>query len=159
MKNQGLLTFMMVLFPCLLLVLAISLLHFGREASYNNQIDQTISRYFIALNEKNAISLCNNLFPSFENEDYAESLLKDMQNVDSISLESIRAVNAKENVAFANVVFVEQVGNEKKNSSAMLFLRKVNGSWFIAKPSDLSIFPQKEQQAYIKTYSSPIWHE
>ena len=38
-------------------------------------------------------------------------------------------------------------------------VKKVDGSWFIATPSDLSIFPKKEQQAYIKAYSSPIWHK
>lgn len=159
MNRQILLTFAMVAFPCFLLVLAISLLYFGRGFDQNEEITQLISHYFVSLDEKNATSLNEDLFPSSGSEDYAASLLKGLQDVDSISLESIRAVHAKENVAFVNVVYATQVGSEKKSSSAMLFLRKVNGSWFIATPSDLSISPKKEQQAYIKAYSSPIWHK
>ena len=159
MNRQILLTFAMVAFPCFLLVLAISFLYFGRAFDQDEEITQLISHYFASLDEKNAISLDEDLFPSSENEDYVASLLKGLRDVDSISLESIRAVNAKENVAFVNVVYATQVGSEKKSSSAMLFLRKVNGSWFIAKPSDLSVSSKKEQQAYIETYSSPIWHK
>ena len=159
MNRQILLTFAMVAFPCFLLVLAISFLYFGRAFDQDEEITQLISHYFASLDEKNATSLDEDLFPSSGSEDYAASLLKGLRDVDSISLESIRAVHAKENVAFVNVVYATQVGSEKKSSSAMLFLRKVNGSWFIAKPSDLFIFPKKEQQAYIETYSSPIWHK
>lgn len=159
MTHQVLLTFTMVAFPCFLLILSISFLYFGRAFNQDAEIDQLISHYFVSMDEKNATSLCEDLFPLSEDERYAASLLKGLRDVDSISLESIRAVNAKENVAFVNVVYATQAGNEKKSSSAMLFLRKVNGSWFIAKPSDLSIFPKKEQQAYIETYSSLIWHK
>ena len=84
MNRQVLLTFIIVAFPCFLLVLAISFLYFGRAFNQDAEIDQLISQYFVSLDEKNATSLDEDLFPSSESEDYAASLLRGLQDVDSI---------------------------------------------------------------------------
>ena len=156
--NRFLLYAIPILFISILLGTSLFLLGIRKEDKDIIQIKQTISQYFIDCDNKDKTALEEDFPPSSKNKAYVEVLLDGLENTNSISLETIRAINVKGDIAIiANVSYSQKIGNNTENSSSMIFLKKSNDTWFIAKPSDLSDMPYK--QAYIKTYASPIWNK